>query len=371
MKLDRSKFDAEMQKILNKSYNLELDGSNFKNTINSINKELEKLKTTLNNVNAGNTFNSTANSAKTAKTEVDKLTNSMSKIDKLKYNLQIKLDTASANSLINGDVISKLQSRLDSINSNSAEREILELKTAINNLSGTDSGIVRVQQAIIRLEERINKIKNNKIDLMTTSELGELRQAESELEKLRNTLSSLKSGEVINGKAISNQINQANNSVRTLENSMRELNTTGSGLANTFKEIFSYALGGSGIYLVLNSFRDMIDTTISLDTSMRDLKRTTDESNDTYSRFMKSANETAVALGTTTSGAIDAVSRFTQLGYSFDQAADSLSRYALVLSNVADMDASSASSTIVSVLKGFQLETDDVSRIVDVINEAG
>ena len=205
---------------------------------------------------------------------------------------------------------------------------------------------------------------------MTSNELSELRQAESQLEKLRTTLSSLKSGEVINGKAISNQINIANNSVRTLENSMRELNTVGGSLSNTFKNIFSYALGGSGIYLALNSMREAINTTISLDDSLRDLKRVTDLTSSEYEKFMKVANQTAIALGTTTSAVPMRLHGF-HTGYSFDEASNSLSKYALILSNVADMSATDASSAIVSVLKGFQLGTEDVSRIVDVINESG
>ena len=142
-------------------------------------------------------------------------------------------------------------------------------------------------------------------------------------------------------------------------------------MVNTFKNIFSYALGGSGIYLALNSMREAINTTISLDDSLRDLKRVTSLANSEYSKFMQTANQTAIALGTTTSGAIDATTRFSQLGYSFDEASDSLSKYALILSNVADMSATDSSSAIVSVLKGFQMETSDVASIVDTINEAG
>ena len=179
-------------------------------------------------------------------------------------------------------------------------------------------------------------------------------------------------GRIIADRAtIYNSINIANNSVRTLENSMRELNTAGGSLSNTFKNIFSYALGGSGIYLALNSMREAINTTISLDDSLRDLKRVTSLANSEYSKFMQTANQTAIALGTTTSGAIDATTRFSQLGYSFDEASDSLSKYALILSNVANMSATDSSSAIVSVLKGFQMETSDVASIVDTINEAG
>ena len=422
VKLDKSGFQKELNQLLKKGYDLNLNGGNFKNVINDISKELNKLKSTLNNVN-GNTFDNAASGVNKTKdavkdlnseltrmssknlsstsiiadksglSEINKykdgiaqttsevirngqvtkqvITENISQFENLKAQLQNKLNVAKGNSFIDDSVLTNLQTKLNSINTNTPEKEFNELRNAINNLSSSDSGIVRLQQSIIRLEERIKKIKDNKLDIMTSNELSELRQAESQLEKLRTTLSSLKSGEVVNGKAISNQINIANNSVRTLENSMRELNTAGGSLSNTFKNIFSYALGGSGIYLALNSMREAINTTISLDDSLRDLKRVTSLANSEYSKFMQTANQTAIALGTTTSGAIDATTRFSQLGYSFDEASDSLSKYALILSNVANMSATDSSSAIVSVLKGFQMETSDVASIVDTINEAG
>lgn len=421
-KLDKSGFQKELNQLLKKGYDLNLNGGNFKSVVNDISKELNKLKSTLNNVN-GNTFDNTVSGVNKTKdavkdlnseltrmssknlsstsiiadknglSEINKykdgiaqttsevirngqvtkqvVTENISQFENLKAQLQQKLNVAKGNSFIDDSVLTNLQTKLNSVNTNTPEKEFNELRNAINNLSSSDSGIVRLQQSIIRLEERIKKIKDNKLDIMTSNELSELRQAESQLEKLRTTLSSLKSGEVVNGKAISNQINIANNSVRTLENSMRELNTAGGSLSNTFKNIFSYALGGSGIYLALNSMREAINTTISLDDSLRDLKRVTSLANSEYSKFMQTANQTAIALGTTTSGAIDATTRFSQLGYSFDEASDSLSKYALILSNVADMSATDSSSAIVSVLKGFQMETSDVASIVDTINEAG
>lgn len=421
-KLDKSSFQKELNQLLKKGYDLNLNGGNFKSVVSEISKELNKLKSTLNNVN-GNTFdnatsgiNKTKDAVKDLNSELTRMSNknlsstskitdknglseinkyrdgiaqttneiikngqvtkrvvteNISQFENLKAQLQNKLLTAKNNSFIDSSVINKLQAKLNSLNTNSSVKNVKELQTAINNLSSNDSGIVRLQQSIIRLEERIKKVKNNKLDVITPNELSELKQAEFELEKLRATLSSLKSGEIINAKAISSQINTANNSVRTLETSMKNLNTTGSSLAITFKNIFSYALGGSGIYLVLNSIREAINTTISLDDSLRDLKRVTNLTSAEYEEFMHQANQTAIALGTTTAGAIDATTTFAQLGYSFNEASEYMSKMAMVLSNVGNMSASDAASSLVSILKGFRLEAKETTKVVDVLNEAG
>ena len=184
-------------------------------------------------------------------------------------------------------------------------------------------------------------------------------------------LSQLQAGDVIDGKKITSSINQATSSVRTLESEFRNVNTTASGLANTMKSIFSYAIGGSAIYAVMNSMREAFSTVVQLDTAMRDLRRVTSESESIYRNFMETANATAVALGTTTSGAIEATTTFSQLGYSFEQASEHMSKMSLILSNVGDMDASSAASSLVSILKGFRLEAEETTKVVDVLNEAG
>ena len=421
-KLDKSGFQKELNQLLKKGYDLNINGGNFKSVVNDISKELNKLKSTLNNVN-GNTFDNTASGVNKTKnavkdlnseltrmssknlsstsiiadknglSEINKykdgiaqttsevirngqvtkqvITENISQFENLKAQLQNKLNIAKGNSFIDDSVLTNLQTKLNSINTNTPEKEFNELRNAISNLSSSDSGIVRLQSSITRLQERIANIKKNKIDVIDTNEINKIKQAENEVNNLKNMLSQLQGGDIIDGKKITSSINQATSSVRTLEGEFRNVNTTASGLATTMKSIFSYALGGSGIYLALNSMREAINTTISLDDSLRDLKRVTDLTSSEYEKFMKVANQTAIALGTTTSGAIDATTRFSQLGYSFDEASNSLSKYALILSNVADMSATDASSAIVSVLKGFQMETSEVASIVDTINEAG
>ena len=228
IKLDKSGFQKELNQLLKKGYDLNLNSGNFNNVINEITNNTEKLRSKLNNIGKGSFDNVTAAELKQAQAINNALDQQYKKqlsLNNLKEQLASKINIASNNNLIDDATITKLKNQLNSITTDSSTKEINELKNAINNLSSSDSGIVRVQQAIVKLEEKISSIKNNKIDLINSSDLSELRTAESELEKLKGMLNSLKSGEVINGRAISNQINIANNSVRTLSNSFADLNT--------------------------------------------------------------------------------------------------------------------------------------------------
>lgn len=421
-KLDKSGFQKELNQLLKKGYDLNLNGGNFKSVVNDITKELNKLKSTLNNIN-GNTFDNTTSGINKTKdavkdlnseltrmssknlsstsiiadknglSEINKykdgiaqttsevirngqvtkqvVTENISQFENLKAQLQNKLNVAKGNSFIDDSVLTNLQTKLNSIDTNTPEKEFNELRNAINNLSSSDSGIVRLQSSITRLQERIANIKKNKIDVIDANEINEIKQAENEVNNLKNMLSQLQGGDIIDGKKITSSINQATSSVRTLEGEFRNVNTTASGLATTMKSIFSYAIGGSAIYAVMNNMREAFDTVVELDSAMRDLRRVSSESESTYRNFMETANATAVALGTTTSGAIEATTTFKALGYSFKESSEYMSQMALILSNVGDVSASSAASSLVSILKGFRLEAEETTKIVDILNEAG
>lgn len=384
--------NSQIDKLLSKGYELKFNGDSFKSTTRAVTDEVNKIKSSINQINGQKINISTIidksgektiltykNSITETVRETQKLgevtrsvtTQNIGAFNSLRNVLQTQLSTASSNKLIDCSVIDNLQVKLNSLNVNTPVAEVNKLKASINSLSSGDSGIIRLESAIIRLQQRISSVKDNKINVIDKSEITELKQAEDEVNKLKALLSRLKGGEIIDGKKLSSSINTATNSVRQLENSFRNVSTASSGFTNSMRTAFSYIIGGSGVYAVINGIKNAVNTTIELDTAMRDLKRVTSETESTYSRFMQTANQTAISLGTTTSGAIEATTRFSQLGYSFSEASEKLSKYALTLSNVGNMSAMDASSAIVSILKGFKLDTNEVERIVDSLNEAG
>lgn len=418
-KLDKSGFQKELNQLLKNGYDLNLNSGNFKSVVNDITKELNKLKSTLNNVN-GNTFDNTASGVNKTKeavkdlnseltrmsnknlsstsiiadknglSEINKykdgiaqttsevikngevtkqvVTENISQFNNLKNQLQNKLLTAKSNNLIDSTVIDKLQAKLNSLDTNSSVIKVKELQTAINNLGSNDSGIVRVQQSIVKLEERINKIKGSKIDLVNSSDLSELTMAESQLEKLRTTLSSLKSGEVINGRAISNQINMANNSLRTLENSFSDLNTSGGRLSSTMRDIFAYAIGGTGVYAIINSLKNASEVVLELNKNMIDLKKVTDETQETYNSFLKNMHSVALELGTQSSAMVNATTNWAKTGKNL-QEASKLAENTVLLTKVGDVEnVDTAQTYMLPALQAFNIEAEKSITLIDKYN---
>lgn len=403
-KLEKSGFQKELNQLLKKGYDLNINSGNFKSIVNEITNNTKKLKNELTGIGQGSFDNVTKSAkesmkvfteyadaigrvneisqrrtenrnmkdelvqAKAINQALDEQYKKQLSLNNLKGQLQVKLNTAGNNGLVDTSVIDNLQSKLNSLNSNSAEKEINELKTAINNLSSNDSGIVRVQQAIIKLQERISSIKSSKIDLINSSDLSELTMAESQLEKLRTTLSSLKSGEVINGRSISNQINMANNSVRTLENSMRELNTSGGRLSSTMRDIFAYAIGGTGIYAIINSLKNASDVVIELNKNMVDLKKVTNETQETYNNFLKNMHSVALELGTQSSAMVNATTNWAKTGKNL-QEASKLAENTVLLTKVGDVEnVDTAQTYMLPALQAFNIEAEKSITLIDKYN---
>lgn len=421
-KLDKSGFQKELNQLLKNGYDLNLNSGNFKSVVNDITKELNKLKSTLNNVN-GNTFDNTASGVNKTKEAVKDLnseltrmssknlsstsviadknglseinrykdgiaqttsevikngevtkqvvTENISQFNNLKNQLQNKLNVAKGNSFIDDSVLTNLQTKLNSINTNTPEKEFNELRNAINNLSSSDSGIVRLQNSITKLQERIVNIRKNKIDIVDSSEISEIKQAENEILNLRNMLSQLKAGDVIDGKKISSSINQATNSVRTLENSFRNINTSANSLATTMRNIFSYAVGGSLVYGLVREVKEGVSTIVELDTALRDLRKVSDLTTQQLSEFTREASKIGTEIGSSTQSVITATEYYSKLGYAIEEAT-SRAKNASIFSNVADMGIDDASKALITIQKGFNLNTlEDMTRIMDVANEVG
>lgn len=289
-------------------------------------------------------------------------------LNALQGNLQYKLDISKGNSFIDDGVITKLQSQLDSINTNTSEKEISELKMAINNLSSTDGSIVRVQNSIVKLQQRISNIKDNKIDIVDKNDIAELKQAENELSNLKNILNQLQGGEVIDGKKISSSINNATNSVRTLENSFKGANTVAGGLSNTVKNMFSYIAGGSLGYLAVSNIKESVSTVIELNTALTGLKKVTDETNATYDKFLSNMHNVSLELGTQSNKMVDAVTNWAKTGESLARASK-LAENTILLTKVGDVESvDTAQNYMLPALKAFNIEAENSINLINEYN---
>lgn len=143
-------------------------------------------------------------------------------------------------------------------------------------------------------------------------------------------------------------------------------------LSRLFKEHFQTAVAMYGVAMVKQGLREVYNNVVEIDTSMTNLKKVTNETESAYSSFLSSASSQARELGASISDVIDSTAEWSRLGYTLDESQE-LAKWSTVLSNIGDGidSASDAASYLVSILKGFRMEADEVEHVVNVLNSVG
>ena len=148
--------------------------------------------------------------------------------------------------------------------------------------------------------------------------------------------------------------------------------TLGQKLSRLFKEHFQTAIAMAGVAMIKQGLREVYNNVVDIDTSMTNLKKVTNETESAYSSFLSSASSQSRELGASISDVIDSTAEWSRLGYTLDESQE-LAKWSTVLSNIGDGidSASDAASYLVSILKGFRMEADEVEHVVNVLNSVG
>ncbi len=157
---------------------------------------------------------------------------------------------------------------------------------------------------------------------------------------------------------------------KTVVSMGKEGNTVlGSLLASAKK--FGTWMGITGfISGFIRNIRKMITNVIELDTAMTNLKKVTDETTATYSKFFDSATERAKKLHTAVSDLIEQTAMWAKLGYGLKDA-QKLAETSTIYAKVGEVDNETAVSDLVTVMKSFNIEAQNSIRIVDMLNILG
>ncbi len=115
---------------------------------------------------------------------------------------------------------------------------------------------------------------------------------------------------------------------------------------------------------------DMITVVKDLDTSLVELKKVTDLSGSSLETFTAQAYSVGQQIARTGKEVIDATTIFSRSGYEIREALD-LAETSLILLNVGDgiSNIEEAATSLISVLKGFNMEASQATEIIDKINQ--
>lgn len=419
------------QNILNVNKNMSNMGGNTSGAVKQVEnisnayqnaaKEAEKLADAQSKIGQKTNNSSASNQKKDAfpdkddSASVESATNSIKEennvleqnTQKVKENTQAKKENANVN-------LNKYDKRLDSYNG-----KVTKYKTTIDRLkdggwaSDTyEKSVNAVEKAVGKYETLLNELKNKDASLVTNKDIEKLNEYESAIKKAIATVTNMSAAEkgynAVSGqkeldkihkllnenskmssrakaqiKAFYKEIESGNPSmsldkihteIMKIVNAEVEAGRGGKSFFNTLKnsgfhQIAAQMAGMVGVYDVINVIKQAASTVTELNTQITELAKVSEQSSkQIYADFDSYANIAKEVRGTI-SDTIAATADWSKNGYSIPDAKQS-AEVSQLYKNVGDgIDIDTANESLISTLKGFQLEADQAEHIVDVFNE--
>jgi hypothetical protein len=161
------------------------------------------------------------------------------------------------------------------------------------------------------------------------------------------------------------------NTFVSLQGNTKKLETPIEKLKRKMSEIMTYFGGSSLIYEAFAQVRQGIQYVREIDLALTELKKVTDETEETYERFLDTASQTAGKVGSTIKEIVSSTADWARLGYSMEDAAR-LAESTSVLLNVSEFSSiEDATSALTSTMQAFGYVAKDSMHVVDVLNEVG
>lgn len=167
---------------------------------------------------------------------------------------------------------------------------------------------------------------------------------------------------------------ELNAEVIKLKNNITKAGKTGQSFFDIWKgrmkSLFAWLSSFVGFQEVIQVVRTGVGYVKDLDAAMTDLRKVSDASTKELDDFQKSAAGIASDLAAATNTVVQATTEWSRLGYAIDEATK-LAEASTIYANVGDIDATTASTDLVSAMKAFDIEAENAMKIVDSLNEIG
>lgn len=145
-----------------------------------------------------------------------------------------------------------------------------------------------------------------------------------------------------------------------------------SGIGRKIKNYMGYMLS---VHSVIRVFRNGLKSVLEIDSALLELKKVTNETEATYSKFLDTMAQSGAKVGSTIKDLTTSAADWARLGYSI-QEAGKLAENTMMLMNVSEFDnVSDATDSLISAIQAFKTDGEDVGafslEIIDEMNEVG
>lgn len=149
--------------------------------------------------------------------------------------------------------------------------------------------------------------------------------------------------------------------------------TWGEGWKKRLASLTQYLATFVSFYRIVGYVRESFSTIKELDTALVDLRKTAHMSTEEFERFYFDSNNIAKQMGVTTKAIIEQASSWSRLGYNTAETASQMAALSSQFASISPgMSTDTAQSGLVSIMKAYDVEVEDVKRsIIDNINTLG
>lgn len=268
--------------------------------------------------------------------------------------------------------ISTLNSLQNAMGSSTTDEEL------VNNYERFNQTLQRVRNSLTTVAAESSAVASslqistldNKMATWMSKNTKASKEFGASITNLRSQLANLGVNATVSDlKGIENQF-------KSIQVAAKQMGITGNTLGDTFRSAFAsitkYVGVSTVLYQSINAIKQMFNNVVAVDTAMTELKKVTDETAESYARFLDGAGSTAKEIGSTVTAIVNSTADFSRLGYNF-QDAQELAKVANIYSVVGDEVDSidTASSSVISTMAAFKVEAEDAMSIVDKFNEVG
>ena len=302
-------------------------------------------------------------------------------LDEFRTKMQGKLDKVEGNGFIDVGIIREMQRSLNSINVDTPKSKLKELESAINNLGSSDKNIVRVQNAILKMEDGLTSLKNKYGNLVGNSDsINELKKYEQELEKLRKILKDLTNGKTFDGSKISSELGnsthasrQLTNAVKGSSNALKLATKDATSYGDAFKGIFTKISLASVSYKVISelsrSFREGFQSVVEVDSALTNISITMNTTTSELNELVTASKSLARELGNTSVEILKIAQVYANANESVNSILEKVKPTA-VLGNLTGMDVGTVTSIVQGIIQQFDLLDTDIAKTSQGISDS-
>lgn len=138
----------------------------------------------------------------------------------------------------------------------------------------------------------------------------------------------------------------------------------GEGFKASFRNLVDYSMAYQIIGLIRQAYTELINTTKQLDSAMVDLQIASGNTKEEVKDMLKDFSDLGDELGRTTQEVASAANDWLRAGFESAEAAE-LTKASMQLSTLGMIESADSTSYLISMLKGWKLEVEDVTSVVD------